>query len=715
MDKYTTFHKVLDYLQDFQVQSPILNTFSYGNLVDFGQIHISGGTVDYPFMFAVPQSIQYDENITTYNMTLIFADILNWDLSNEKDAVSDMSLQARRFLSYVKRGIHTFPELYDNFDINLPVQAIPFFERFGDHVAGVAMEVPIMVFEDLNACDYYEDVTPTPTVTATATVTPTVTATATPTPSVTSTLTPTPTITPSPINLFCVGSGFDQQSVGVNQYGGSIYVYGSFQFYQGSVAPWIVKINPTTGYIDNTFYSSFPNVSSFPTGIINTLEFTTTGKMYVGGAYNINSDYIYINRLNSDGSRDSGFTLIPSFNGTIYDLAVKNDDSAIFVGGTFTSPSNRIAKILPTGSIDPSFVVGTGFNGITYVVKLDSSNNVFVGGNYTTYQGTTRNRLVKINEFGAINTTFHTGFGTGFNSTVNDLVIDGNDLYVVGNFTTVNGVNSVRVAKLNATTGVPDGTFGTNVGTGIVSTGTINAISIMKNPVTGNLIITVNSIGTISYNGQVFYGRIFSIDTNGNFVSSFGSQSNPLYGFNDISVGSLTTTEEGLTLPSGEMIYVGPFNSFDNQFMSGIVRINSDGTLDSTSNCLPPVVSATPTPTSTPTVTPTKTVTPTPTVTPSAGLVLSFSITSGATKNDSCFGGATGVVYAQDLGNCGGCSPLTCWACLSTSQQLFKDILLTIPVNDAYYTNNMDGSGNFGTWLVVGGYPQGGGFSGGCP
>lgn len=179
MDKYTTFHKVLDYLQDFQTQSPILNTFSYGNLVDFGQIHISGGTVDYPFMFVVPQSIQYDDNITTYNMTLIFADILNWDLSNEKDCVSDMSLQARRFLSYVKRGINTFPVLYDNFDINLPVQAIPFFERFGDHVAGVAMEVPIMVFEDLNACDYYDE-TPTPTVTSSPTPTPTITPTVTP-------------------------------------------------------------------------------------------------------------------------------------------------------------------------------------------------------------------------------------------------------------------------------------------------------------------------------------------------------------------------------------------------------------------------------------------------------------------------------------------------------------------------------------------------------
>lgn len=197
MNQYTTFHKVLDYLELFQQQSPIMNTFAYGNLVDFGQLHISGGTVEYPFMFVVPQSIQYDDNITTYNLTLIFADILNWDLSNEKDAVSDMGLQARRFLSYVKRGLHTFPELYDNLDVNLPVQAIPFFERFGDHVAGVAMEVPLMVYEDLNACDYYEDVTPTPTptVTSTPTVTPTITSSVTPTPTITSTNTPSPTPT----------------------------------------------------------------------------------------------------------------------------------------------------------------------------------------------------------------------------------------------------------------------------------------------------------------------------------------------------------------------------------------------------------------------------------------------------------------------------------------------------------------------------------------
>lgn len=180
----------MDYIQDFQEQSPILNTFGYGNLVDFGK-NVSAQTVNYPFLFVVPQTIQYDENTTTYQLSMIFADILNYDLSNEIDCVSDMSLEARRFLSYIKRGIHTFPELFENIDINLPTVGIPFFERFGDHTAGVALDVNLIVFEDLNACNYYEV---TPTITPTNTATPGLSPTQTETP----TQTPTPTPTASP-------------------------------------------------------------------------------------------------------------------------------------------------------------------------------------------------------------------------------------------------------------------------------------------------------------------------------------------------------------------------------------------------------------------------------------------------------------------------------------------------------------------------------------
>ena len=202
MNQYTTFHKVLDYLQYFQEQAPMLNTFGYGNLVDFGK-NISGSSVNYPFLFVVPQAIEYQENMTIYSVTMIFADILNWDLSNEKDCVSDMSMEAKRFLAYLKFGLNTSPILFDNLDVNMPVQAIPFFERFGDHVAGVAMEVPLIVYDTLDSCDYYPTPTPTntstttPTPTPTNTQTPTVTIGLTPTATPTNTETPTPTTTPT--------------------------------------------------------------------------------------------------------------------------------------------------------------------------------------------------------------------------------------------------------------------------------------------------------------------------------------------------------------------------------------------------------------------------------------------------------------------------------------------------------------------------------------
>ena len=158
MNQYITFHKILDYLQEWVDGSPIMNTFGYGNLVDFGK-NISGTTTpNYPFLFAVPQAITYDENTTTYQLTLIFADILNTDLDNEKDCVSDMSLQARRFLSSIKWGSKTYPYMYDNMDCIIPAQAIPFFERMSDHVAGVALDTNIIIFEDLNACDYYPQI-----------------------------------------------------------------------------------------------------------------------------------------------------------------------------------------------------------------------------------------------------------------------------------------------------------------------------------------------------------------------------------------------------------------------------------------------------------------------------------------------------------------------------------------------------------------------------
>jgi hypothetical protein len=202
--QYIDYHKIIQFMRSVQLASPRLQSFGHGDIVYFSQT-LTGGTATYPYMFVTPLNISYDENITTYELNVIFGDIVNTDLSNEIDVVSDMSLEARNLLSQIWRG-----SLFNQIaTVQLPSNATPFLERYNDHIGGVALTLLITVMEDMNACPMYdlpeptatpncETPTMTPSNTATPTVTPTNTATPTNTPSGTPVLSPTPTTTSTP-------------------------------------------------------------------------------------------------------------------------------------------------------------------------------------------------------------------------------------------------------------------------------------------------------------------------------------------------------------------------------------------------------------------------------------------------------------------------------------------------------------------------------------
>lgn len=156
MFEYVSYHKIIQLFQDYQIsqQGIGLNSFGHGNVVMFGMTE-SGMTPTYPFLFVTPQNISYDENIITYTMQLIFADRINDDMSNEIDVISDMDIQARRFMSYIRRGMSQDPPLWNYMDCNLPLTGLPFLERFNDYVGGVTIDMEVIIRTDINACDYY--------------------------------------------------------------------------------------------------------------------------------------------------------------------------------------------------------------------------------------------------------------------------------------------------------------------------------------------------------------------------------------------------------------------------------------------------------------------------------------------------------------------------------------------------------------------------------
>ena len=150
MEQYITFQQILNELETYQQgQAPLLNSYAFGSLYEMGYNN-SGTTAQYPIMWVIPSTVIYDENTTTYQMQLIFADRLTTELDNQSYVISNMSLAARRVLSDIKRG-----NLMDYMDLTLPTTAIPFMERFNDHLAGVSLDVSLVVFEDINACPQY--------------------------------------------------------------------------------------------------------------------------------------------------------------------------------------------------------------------------------------------------------------------------------------------------------------------------------------------------------------------------------------------------------------------------------------------------------------------------------------------------------------------------------------------------------------------------------
>lgn len=215
---------------------------------------------------------------------------------------------------------------------------------------------------------------------------------------------------------FNIGTGFSSNVRALAlQSDAKIIVGGQFNTYQGIGVNYIIRLN-SDGGIDTSF--------SIGTGffsIVHTLDVQSDGKIVVGGAFTnyqgVGANYIV--RLNSDGSRDTSFNLGTGFNNTINVISIRNDGK-IIVSGFFISyqdnASNRIMRLNTDGSIDTNFNIGSGLDGAVRVLSAQSDGKIIVGGEFRIYQGTSANRIVRLNNNGNRDNSFN--IGTGVNNNI---------------------------------------------------------------------------------------------------------------------------------------------------------------------------------------------------------------------------------------------------------------------------------------------------------
>jgi uncharacterized delta-60 repeat protein len=247
-----------------------------------------------------------------------------------------------------------------------------------------------------------------------------------------------------------------------------IIVGGAFTTYSGSSTSTtrLMRLN-SNGSQDLT-YNTGVGLNSFPFTVLA----RANGKIFVTGLFTTYSGSAinYIMQTNSNGSRDTSFNVGTGFNaGTVGYTAVTQSDDKLIVGGSFTSysgsTSNRLVRINTDGTKDLTFNVGNGPNNIASAVAMQSDGKIIVGGQFTSYSGSSINRITRVNTDGTRDTSFNVGTGLDGNVSTNGITIaaDGT-IYCLGSFTTYSGSNSRGIVAINPN-GTINQTFTSGLGT----------------------------------------------------------------------------------------------------------------------------------------------------------------------------------------------------------------------------------------------------------
>ena len=232
---------------------------------------------------------------------------------------------------------------------------------------------------------------------------------------------------------------------------GKILAGGNFSMVRGANDPLITRLNGD-GTLDSNFTSAFPvpvlASRIYTLGIQPDRRILTAGLFTsVGGTLRTN-----MARLEADGSLDRTFDPGLGPSGLVRILALQ-PDGRILIGGEFTSVNqtnrNRLARLNTDGSLDTSFDPGTGANDIVRTVVLLPTGQILVGGLFTSFNGGSIPYLVRLNSDGTPDASFPLGSGPNGNVYFISPGADGS-LLIGGDFTSVNGTNINRIARLRA-------------------------------------------------------------------------------------------------------------------------------------------------------------------------------------------------------------------------------------------------------------------------
>ena len=383
----------------------------------------------------------------------------------------------------------------------------------------------------------------------------------------------------------------------------------------------LARIN-TDGTID-TGYD--PNASD----VVNALALYVDGKVIVGGAFTVLNPNTgptpftrnHIARLNTDGTLDSNFD--PNANSTVLTVAVQADAKIVF-GGQFSTVQpngavaattrNAVARVDFAGGLDTAF--DPNANAVVNVVLPYSDGTVLVGGSFSSLQpnpplivagsfntigGVASRNLALLGDDGSVSSIFQ----PNPNGAVTALLVQADGKLIVGGaFTNVGGATRNRLARFNADYTL-DSTYKPSLDSNVASIALQADGKILA--ATGTQLVRLNTDGTVdgsftvALTGSLRNFRAIALQADGKVLAlaQTGTTSSPVDvlqrwnadGSVDGTFAAVTSTGgtlQTLALMADRRLFLGgSFASLGTSSIPRLVRVNTNGAIDSSFNPTP--------------------------------------------------------------------------------------------------------------------------------
>lgn len=237
---------------------------------------------------------------------------------------------------------------------------------------------------------------------------------------------------------------------------------------------------------------------------------------------------------------------------------VSQPDGKVIIAGPFNSigatPRAGIARLEWDGRLDPSFDPGVGANGAITLLALQQDGKVLIAGDFTTINGTARNRIARLNANGALDSSFNPGRGP--DDIINVLLLDaGGKAVLGGKFETFDGVTRHFLARLNIN-GSLDSTF--DAGANLSSFDSV-----------------LKGVTDLAFypDGRLIAGGFFAV------AGKYDLARLALNGTVDQTFKAIAVSIQAIAVqPDGKILISGPVNGGDGR----LTRLNPDGTTDPT-------------------------------------------------------------------------------------------------------------------------------------